>query len=88
MGQIPWEFPEWKEGLSSLGVVSQVDHPLSRKSFRMNIAYTLREQDQTQTPFFAKTLHLQKRCFGNASENAFSWAVVARFIECLYNSNI
>ena len=36
---------------------------------------------------FAKTL-LQKRCFGNARENGFSWAVVARFIECLYNSNI
>ena len=36
---------------------------------------------------FAKTL-LQKRCFGNTSENAFSWAVVVLFIECLYNSNI
>ena len=36
---------------------------------------------------FPKTL-LQKRCFGNASENAFSWAVVVRFIEFLYNSNI
>ena len=40
---------------------------------------------------FAKTLcknALQKCCFGNSSENPFFWAVVARFIECLYNSNI